>query len=179
MLNDRSQFRVLIVSLALAVLAGCASTRVNQDPAFNGRWATPKGESFAIVPDDTLGNVIRAQRPDGSTVTCGQLLTVDGRTIAQIRMLDVAPSETSNVDLYSFGVLERSGDLLLHRAIRPEWFAAHAREHNARFLRTDSAAPGSGVALASNRADLESLLRAALSDPTALAPAERFTRISQ
>jgi hypothetical protein len=112
-------------------------------------------------------------------VTCGQLLNVDGRTIAQIRVLDVVPSADSQVDVYSFGVLERSGDVLFHRAIRPEWFAANAAAHNARFLRTDAATPGSGVALASSRADLESMLRAALADPTALAPAERFTRITQ
>lgn len=174
-----SNARVLITAALAACFAGCAAPKVNQDPGFGGRWSTPKGETFVIVSDASLGNVITAQRPDGSTVTCGQLLTVDGRTLAQIRVLDVAPAEGSNVDVYSFGVLERSGDVLLHRAIRPEWFAAHARDHNARFLRTDSATPGSGVAIASTRTDLESLLRAALADPTSLAPAERFNRITK
>lgn len=170
---------VLYVALVGAVLAGCTSTKVNTNPDYTGSWGTSVGESFSISSDPALGNVITALRPDGSRVTCGQLLSVDGRTVAQIRVLDVAPSRDSQVDLYSFGVLERSGEVLFHRAIRPEWFAAHARDHNARFLRTDSASPGSGVALTSNRSDLESMLRTALADPTALAPAERFTRITK
>lgn len=176
-------FRLAVMTaaalLAAVLCAGCAATSTNTNPALAGDWSTPAGETFTIAPDAKLGNVIVAQRPDGSRVTCGQLLNVDGRTVAQIRVLDVAPSADSQVDLYSFGVLEHSGSVLLHRAIRPEWFMAHAREHNARFLRTDAVKPGSGVALTANRGDLESLLRAALADPTALAPAERFTRITK
>jgi hypothetical protein len=165
----------------LTLLAGCTSTRTNIDPAYVGRWATPGGENFAIQSDDTLGNVIVAQRPDGSTVTCGQVLNVDGKTVAQIRVLDLTPTtnHTEDLNLYSFGVLEKSGDILLHRPIRPEWFALHARTHNLRYIRTDTAKPGTGVAIASSRSELESVLRAALADPTALAPAERFTRINK
>jgi len=178
-----SLLRSLTISAVctLALVAGCTSTRTNIDPAYVGRWATPAGEQFSIQSDDTLGNVIVAQRPDGSTVTCGQVLNVDGKTVAQIRILDLTPTtnQTEDLNLYSFGVLEKGGDILMHRPIRPEWFALHARQHNLRYIRTDTAKPGTGVAIASSRADLESVLRAALADPTALAPAERFTRINK
>ena len=173
---------VLVAGAAWLFAAGCQSPRTNSDPAFAGRWVTGAGAGFEIQPEATLGNVIVAERPDGSRVTCGQLVSVDGKTIAQIRLLDVDPAAAHpdrQVDIYSFGVLEQSGDVLFHRPIRPEWFALHAGTSNVRFVRTDAAKPGSGVALASNQQELTVMLRKALADPTALAPAERFTRVNK
>lgn len=164
--------------VAASWLCGCATTRVNQDPAFVGQWVSPTGENFNVQADEKLGNVIVARRSDGTMVTCGQILSVDGKTMAQIRVIDIFPSASPSdeLNLYSFGVLEQNGDVLLHRPIRPEWFAAHARQHQVRYIRTDTAKPGTGVAIASRPQDLTAVLRAALADPTALAPAERFTR---
>lgn len=182
MMRQRLLITIGCGTMLALMAAGCQAPRANSDPSYVGRWVSSAGDGFAIEPESKLGNVIVAERADGSRVICGQLVSVDGKIIAQIRLLDVDPGGAGvdrQIDVYSFGVLERSGDVMFHRPIRPEWFSLHAREHNVRFVRTDAAKPGTGVALASNPQDLTAVLREALADPTALAPAERFTRVAK
>ena len=180
--------RTALATISIAFTLGCSSSMPVESrpptPAvvskFVGKWEGSPGVS-AVVTTDSTGNFhIHSNRSGKDRETVGELIDIDGTTVVKVCVYTPTKGEYAKgaVPLYVFGQLGLHGDTLEYTPIKAEWLAeAMKKRSNGTYVSTSNIEPHTGVAVVSNWAEMEAILREALSDPKAVGPQETFKRV--